>query len=75
MDMENLEDIEMLKEAKDIKKDIFILMWEMNGVLRANPKISYHLRDDVKKMLKQLNEDYVFIEKLINKLKHEIDTV
>jgi len=70
--MDNLEDIKMLKEAEDIKKDIFILMWEMNGTLRANPKISYRLRDDVKAMLKQLNDDYVFIEKLINKLKREI---
>jgi len=70
--MEEIEDVIMLNEALELRSDIFILMWEMKNVLKY-VTLSYRQQDDINKMLIQLDKDYVFIDKLINKLNREID--
>ena len=72
MDFEEaLKNSKMLKEAEDIKQELFILMWEMDGIQR---RPSLH-NDEITKMLRQLNIDYKFITNLISTLKSVNETI
>ncbi len=82
------EDLELLKEANVLKSDIFILMWEMSGILEAfkntEPEFGGYKKhiekwgeeseNIIEKMLKQLDKDFNFISELIKTLSTENET-
>jgi hypothetical protein len=68
------EDLEMLKEAEAIRQDAFLLILDMDYAIRdaRHSKISYRQQENLKKMMAQLEKDYVFIDNFINKMNKEI---
>ena len=67
---------ELLREAEEIKKDIFILSWEMGCFLKKPVGITSD-KDitDIKNMMTLLDDDVCYIDELITSLKSENETV
>ena len=70
------ENSELLREAEEIKKDIFILSGDMDRFLKKPVgKTSDKNITDIKNMMILLDDDACYIDELITNLKSENETV